>query len=102
MNQIRLEVFANLRSLHFWQVARERNLIVQRKRKAKCMLNAIAKHFLGQLLGGGFAVDRNDFHLVSCFLHEFQHFFETIGISTDMSEWSRFYHETNFARRVPT
>lgn len=102
VNQIWLEILTNLRSLHFWKITCQGDLIVQRKGESERVLNAIAKHFLGQFLGGRFVVNRQNIHLITRLAKEFQHFLETIGIAANVCKGSGFHHETHLARRIAT
>jgi hypothetical protein len=100
MDEIGFEFFHNGRSLHFRQIKRQGDLIVERKGKALRVTNGKSKGFFGQFVRWRFRVHGQNVHFVARLFHKFQHFLEAIGVARNMSKGSRFDHETDSTRRI--
>ena len=100
MNEIGFEGFNDARALHFGQINAERNLSVERKGKALRVAHRKALVLDRQVLFRRFATHSQNIDFISCFLEELEHFFETVRVARNVSEWRGFHHQTDFARPI--
>ena len=81
MNEIGLELFNHLCSLHIGQIQSQGYLVVKGKCESLRMTNSESKGFLGQLACWSFAVHRQNIHFIPRLLEKFEHLLESIGVS---------------------
>ena len=99
VNQIGAKLFQDAGALHFGQIYRETDLVVEGEGKALGVSNGVIEEGFGQFFGRSLGVDGKNINLIAGFGKKLEHFFESIGVARHVRKGRRFHHETNATGR---